>query len=61
MRRAFLRQSILEEGWPEAQERLAGLSSNSELLVAEKSGHAIMWDEPALVVDSVRRLIEEEG
>ncbi len=43
--------------WPEAQERLANLSSNGELLVAEKSGHAIMWDEPALVVDSVRGLI----
>jgi pimeloyl-ACP methyl ester carboxylesterase len=48
--------AFLKEGWSAGQERLAGLSSNSELLVAEKSGHGIPWDEPALVVDSVRRM-----
>lgn len=52
--------ATLEEGFLESQERLASLSTNSELLVAEKSGHAIMWDEPDLVVDSVRRLVEKE-
>ena len=50
-------EAFKEEGWPEAQQRLAALSSNGELLVAKDSGHAIMWDEPELVVDSVNRLI----
>ncbi len=49
--------AALEPGFLEAQTRLAGFSSNSELLVAEQSGHAIMWDEPDLVVAAVRKLI----
>lgn len=49
--------AALEPGFMEAQRRLAGLSLNSELLVAERSGHAIMWDEPDLVVAAVRKLI----
>ncbi len=52
-------QAFQEEFWPAAQERLASLSSNSELIVAENSGHSIMWDEPALVVDTVQRLISK--
>lgn len=54
-------QARTEPGWPQAQERLAGLSSNSELLVADNSGHAIFWDEPGLVVDAVQRLIAKGG
>ena len=54
-------QAKLEEGWTAAQQRLASLSSNSELLVAEQSGHAIMWDEPDLVIDAVRRLVASAG
>ncbi len=53
--------AFLEEGWSVGQERLAGLSSKSELLVAEKSGHGIPWDDPELVVDAVRRLIDKAG
>ncbi len=49
--------AVLKEGFLEAMERLASLSSNNELLIAEDSGHAIMWDEPDVVVDAVRRLI----
>ncbi len=52
-------QAFQEEWWPAAMERLASLSSNSELLVAEHSGHSIMWDEPELVVDAVRKLISQ--
>ena len=52
-------RAFQEEWWPAAMERLADLSSNSELIVAENSGHPIMWDEPDLVVDSVRRLISK--
>jgi len=32
------------------------LSSDSELVVARKSGHLIHLDEPELVVDAVRRV-----
>ena len=42
---------------PFLEARLASLSSNSELIVAENSGHAIMWDEPDLVIEAVRMVI----
>ena len=37
---------------------LAGLSSNSRMLVAEKSGHGIQIDQPGLVVDAIRQMVE---
>lgn len=39
------------------QEELAGLSSNSLLIVAEQSGHVIPLDEPQVVADAVRRML----
>jgi pimeloyl-ACP methyl ester carboxylesterase len=48
--------SILEKGWNEGQTRLAGLSTNSVLVRANKSNHMIQIDEPGLVVDAVRRV-----
>ena len=45
--------------WAEAQRRQAALSSDSRLIVAQGSGHAIHWDQPALVIDAVRQVIEE--
>jgi pimeloyl-ACP methyl ester carboxylesterase len=48
--------AVMEEGWAESQQRLAQLSTNSEILVAEKSSHLIYVDEPQLVVDAVRRV-----
>jgi pimeloyl-ACP methyl ester carboxylesterase len=42
----------------EAQQRLVRLSTNSELVVAEKSGHAINFEQPELVVDAIRRVVE---
>ena len=52
-------QAFLEKGWAAAQERLAALSSNSKLIVAEESGHAISLDQPELVVDLVQSLVDE--
>lgn len=52
-------QAFQNEWWPDAMDRLASLSSNSELIVAENSGHSIMWDDPDLVAESVRRLITD--
>ena len=52
-------QSFLEEGWVESQERLAALSSNSKLITAKKSGHAISLESPDIVVEVIRELVEE--
>lgn len=40
------------------QENLAKLSSQGELIVAQNSGHTIPLDEPGVVADVVRRLLE---
>lgn len=37
---------------------LASLSQNSKLMVAEKSGHHIQLDEPQLVTESIRQVVE---
>jgi len=49
--------AILEKGWTEGQRRLAALSSNSTLIVAHNSNHMIQLDEPAIIVDAVRRVL----
>ena len=43
--------------WKEAQETMAGLSSNSRLIVAS-SGHAVHFERPALVAESIRQVVE---
>ena len=48
--------AVLENGWSEGQQRLAGLSSNGLLIVAHKSNHMIQHDEPELVVDAICRV-----
>ena len=48
--------AAMEEGWSDSQQRLAGLSTDSELVIAHKSGHLVHVDEPELVVESVRRV-----
>ena len=40
------------------QEALARLSSRSKHIIAEKSGHYIQGDQPQLVIDSVRQVVE---
>jgi pimeloyl-ACP methyl ester carboxylesterase len=45
--------------WLEAQCRLAALSSDSRLIIAEGSGHFIQWDQPTLVIETVRQVIEK--
>jgi pimeloyl-ACP methyl ester carboxylesterase len=47
-----------EEVWQELQQELARLSSNGQLMVAEKSGHGIQIDQPDLVVDAIRQMVE---
>jgi pimeloyl-ACP methyl ester carboxylesterase len=45
--------------WNALQRELTMLSSNSRQIVAEKSGHYIHHDQPELVVDAIRLLVEE--
>jgi pimeloyl-ACP methyl ester carboxylesterase len=45
--------------WLEAQQRLATLSSNGRLIVAEKSGHMIQFDQPQIVVDAIEAILDE--
>jgi pimeloyl-ACP methyl ester carboxylesterase len=48
----------IEAAWGPLQERLAALIPGSELVVATKSGHFIQLDEPELVIDAIRRVVE---
>jgi pimeloyl-ACP methyl ester carboxylesterase len=49
----------LDPIWAEAQRRQAALSTNGRLIVAQASGHAIHWEQPALVIDAVRQVIAD--
>ena len=43
--------------WKEAQQIMTGLSSNSRLIIAQ-SGHAVHFEQPALVVESIREVVD---
>lgn len=45
-------------GWPEWQNELLQLSSNSEHLFAENSGHVIQFDQPDAAVSAILKMIE---
>jgi hypothetical protein len=46
----------LEEGWSEGQARLAALSSNSEIVLAERSSHMIPFEQPDVVIAAIKRV-----
>lgn len=46
-------------GWPEWQNELLQLSSNSEHLFAENSGHTIQFDEPAAAIGAVLQMVQQ--
>lgn len=52
--------SAADIGHREGQEALAALSSNSVLIVAANSGHVIPLDEPQVVADAVRRMLDAQ-
>ena len=47
----------IEQTWRHMQIELARLSSNSQHVIASKSGHVINRDEPELVVESIRQAV----
>ncbi len=49
--------AVLEKSWREGQQRLAALSTNSELIVADRANHMIQHNDPEIVVDAIRRVV----
>lgn len=47
----------IEELWLALQRDLAGRSSEGRLIVAEKSGHYVHYEEPGLVVQAIRDVV----
>ena len=47
----------LDASWQALQNDLAGLSSNSTHVIASMSGHAIMFDQPDLVIAAIRQIV----
>jgi pimeloyl-ACP methyl ester carboxylesterase len=45
--------------WAEAQRRQAALSSDGHLIIAEGSGHDIHLEQPTLVIDAVRQVVDD--
>jgi len=43
----------------EFQEKLAGLSTQGKLIIAAESGHLIPLDQPDVVIDAVREMVEQ--
>jgi pimeloyl-ACP methyl ester carboxylesterase len=44
--------------WLPAQQQTARLSSNSKLVVVDGSSHYIHWDQPALVANAIRQVVQ---
>ncbi len=49
----------VEHIWRELQVELASETSDGTLIVAEKSGHNIIIDQPEIVIDAIRTLVEK--
>jgi pimeloyl-ACP methyl ester carboxylesterase len=47
-----------EQTWHQLQSELAAQSSNGKRIVAEQSGHYIQFDQPELVIDAIREVVE---
>lgn len=45
--------------WQAMQSELVALSSMSKQIIAEQSGHQIQFDQPDLVIDAVREMVDE--
>jgi pimeloyl-ACP methyl ester carboxylesterase len=49
--------AAVEQAWRDAQDALARSATQGKVVVAEKSGHFIQTDQPQLVVDTVRDVV----
>ncbi|WP_410769530.1 alpha/beta fold hydrolase [Fontibacillus sp. BL9] len=48
----------LESIWQAGQRKMLEISTDSRLIVAEKSGHMVIHDQPGLVVETIRNLLK---
>ena len=48
-----------EQAWRDAQIELAAQVSDGTLVVAENSGHSIQLEQPGIVIDAIRTLVEQ--
>lgn len=48
----------LEAIWQAGQRKMLEISTDSQLIVAEKSGHMVIHDQPELVVETIRSLLK---
>jgi pimeloyl-ACP methyl ester carboxylesterase len=44
--------------WQAWQARLAALSPQGQLIIADKSGHFVHHDQPKLVIDAIQQVVE---
>jgi pimeloyl-ACP methyl ester carboxylesterase len=49
----------LDKVWLDLHQEYAKLSTDSSLVLAEHSGHAIQEDEPQVVIDAILGLVEK--
>jgi pimeloyl-ACP methyl ester carboxylesterase len=52
-------QAMNDARWAEAQHRLSVLSAHGRLVIAQGSSHSVHWDQPGLVIATVREVIAE--
>lgn len=52
-------QDESEHAWAELQEELAGLSTNSSLIVADDAGHDVHLDQPDLVAKAIQQIVTQ--
>jgi pimeloyl-ACP methyl ester carboxylesterase len=55
---AGLTTPVVEEAWAESQERLAELTPAAVHVVAHHSSHYVMFSQPELIIDQVRRVVD---
>jgi hypothetical protein len=48
----------IENDWRELQKDLTKLSSRSSIVIAKNSGHIIPEDQPEIVVDAIRQVVD---
>jgi pimeloyl-ACP methyl ester carboxylesterase len=51
-------KEVVENTWQAEQKKMLGLSTNSQLIIAEGSGHNINAEAPEIVIDAVREMVE---
>jgi len=48
--------AVLEAAWRKSEDQMAMVVPHLQVVIAQKSGHYIQWDEPALVVQAIRKV-----